>query len=90
MAKVSINIDTFVDFDTKELTIDHLSEEIEDRLTTKYREEVIASLESIGFEFIEPDSSDGSTIRDEQYDEVLDQLREKFTVPELEALLNSK
>jgi hypothetical protein len=27
------------------------------------------------------------TIRDEQYDEVLDQLKEKFSVAELEALL---
>lgn len=90
MPKVYVDIDLEV-FETSDLLreLDGRGEEPEcDCCLSDFdTSDLIEELSTRGFNTHDPEEG---TIRDQQYDEIFDQLKARFTVSELEAFLNSK
>lgn len=87
---VNVSMDTDVDlneFSTGDI-VDYLCDILLDPKEAQQEKDCIGDyFSSRGVDISYAGQINGETIRDKQYDEVLEQLREKYTVAELEKLL---
>lgn len=86
MAIITTTVDVNLeDFDKDEIVDYFMNNDLYESLD---HEQITSICEYHDIELKYPEGEE--TLRDQQYDEVFDQLKEKFSVAELEALVNSK